>query len=125
MLSNVLKKLTSVKTASVKEDLNLQSLNWCEHEKTWVLFYFSTSWCAPCKTMAPLMDVISDHYSEHLKVVKIDVDEQIQLAKQLKVTGVPTLVLLNQSGHKSRLIGGVNTKSINRWLDEQLNQPSF
>lgn len=120
-----LKKFTSVKTASVKEDLNLQSLNWCEHEKTWVLFYFSTSWCAPCKAMAPLIDAISDHYSEHLKVVKIDVDDQIQLAKQLEVTGVPTLVLVDQSGAKSRLVGDVNTDSINRWLNEQLNQPDF
>lgn len=125
MLSNFLTKFALVKTAPVQEDINLQSLNWCEHEKEWLLFYFSTSWCAPCKTMAPLIDVISEHYVEHLKVVKIDVDEQIQLAKQLEVTGVPTLVLLNQSGAKSRLIGGVNAESINRWLDEQINQPSF
>ena len=125
MLSNLLTKFASVKTDPVKEDINLQGLNWREHEKKWVLFYFSTSWCAPCKTMAPLIDAISDHYAEHLKVVKIDVDEQITLAKQLEVTGVPTLVLLNQSGTKSRLIGGVNAKSINRWLDEQLNNPNL
>lgn len=106
----------------MKEELNLQGLNWCEHEKSWVLIYFSTSWCAPCKSMAPIMVDVSEHYADQLNVIKIDVDEQTQLAKQLEVTGVPSLVLLGRSGAKSRLIGGSNADDINRWLSEQLNQ---
>ncbi|PKH86297.1 thioredoxin [Colwellia sp. Bg11-28] len=122
MLNNLLTKFARVKPLPMKEELNLQGLNWCDHEKSWVLIYFSTSWCAPCKSMAPIMVDVSEHYVDQLNVIKIDVDEQTQLAKQLEVTGVPSLVLLGRSGSKSRLIGGVNTEEINLWLSEQLNQ---
>ena len=121
MLNNWLKKFVRVKTNLPTKELNLQSFSWCEHEKSWLLIYFSTSWCAPCKKMAPIMNQVSVHYADYLKVIKIDVDEQTELAKQLGVTGVPTLVLLDQSGAKSRLIGGVKADDINRWLKEQIN----
>ena len=122
MLNKFLSKFVRTKTVPLKEKLTLQGLNWCEHEQAWVLIYFSTSWCAPCKSMALIMDDVSKHYESHLKVIKIDVDEQTQLARQLEVTGVPTLVLLDQSGTKSRLVGGANADDINNWLSEQLNQ---
>jgi len=109
------------KNAPLKEKFKLQGLNWCEHEQTWVLIYFSTSWCAPCKSMTLIMDDVSEHYEDHLRVIKIDVDEQTQLARQLEVTGVPTLVLVDQSGIQSRLVGGVNAGDINQWLSEQLS----
>jgi thioredoxin 1 len=121
MLNNFLTKFARVKPLPMKEELNLQGLNWCEHEKSWVLIYFSTSWCSPCKSMAPIMVDVSKHYVDQLNVIKIDVDEQTQLAKQLEVTGVPSLVLLGRSGSKSRLIGGVNIEEINHWLSEQLD----
>ncbi|MFQ3277532.1 MAG: thioredoxin-like negative regulator of GroEL [Colwellia sp.] len=59
----------------MNKDINLRHLNWCEHKKKQILFYFSISWCTPCKTMTALIDAISDHYLEYLKVVNIDVDE--------------------------------------------------
>jgi thioredoxin 1 len=121
MLNKLLTKFARVKPLPAKEELNLQGLNWCEHEKPWVLIYFSTSWCAPCKSMVPIMLEVSEHYIDQLNVIKIDVDEQTQLAKQLEVTGVPSLVLLGRFGAKSRLIGGANADDINRWLSEQLN----
>jgi thioredoxin 1 len=122
MLNNLLTKFAQVKSLPMKVPINLHGLNWCEYEKTWLLIYFSTSWCAPCQKMAPMIDDVSARYGDHLHVIKIDVDEQTQLAKQLKVTGVPTLVLVNQTGTKSHLIGGVSADEINHWLDEQLNQ---
>jgi len=121
MLNKLLTTFSQVDTAPVTDEIKLQGVNWLGHEKSWVLVYFSTSWCAPCKNMTQLMAEVAEHYAEHLKVIKIDVDEQTQWAKNLNVTGVPTLVLLNQAGTKSRLIGGVNTNDINLWLSEQLN----
>jgi len=121
MLNKLLTTFSQVDTAPVTDEKKLQGVNWLGYEKPWVLVYFSTSWCAPCKNMAQLMVEVAEHYAEHLKVIKIDVDEQTQWAKNLNVTGVPTLVLLNQAGTKSRLIGGVNTNDINLWLSEQLN----
>jgi len=105
----------------MKVEENLQGLNWFEHEQPWVLFYFSTSWCAPCQKMAPVMAEISKQYAEHLNVVKIDVDEQITLAKKYGVKGVPTLVLLDKPGNHYRLVGGVSARQVRDWLDTQLS----
>ena len=71
--------------------------------------------------MVPIMLEVSEHYIDQLNVIKIDVDEQTQLAKQLEVTGVPSLVLLGRFGAKSCLTGGASADDINRWLSEQLN----
>ena len=87
----------------MKDERSLQGLNWFEEGQICALSYFSTSGCAPCKDMTRYMKGISTQYSERQRVVKIDVDEQIQLAKHLCVKGVPTLVLLDTSGTKARL----------------------
>ena len=105
----------------MNELLTKQGLNLFEHEQPCVLIYFSTSWCAPCKTMAPIVDEVSTDYAGQLNTIKINVDEQMQLAKQFDVKGVPTLVLLEKSGSKSRLIGGVTATQIRQWLNIQLN----
>ena len=105
----------------MKDKGNLQGLNWFEHEQPRVLLYFSTTWCAPCKSMAPIMDEVETQYTVQLKMIKIDVDAQIKLAKQFSVKGVPTLVLLDKLGNKSRLIGGVTTAQIRHWLDTELS----
>lgn len=105
----------------MKENINLQGLNWFDYEQSWVLLYFSTSWCAPCKSMGPLVDEISTLYVEHFKTIKIDVDEQMQLAKELDVKGVPTLILLDKVNKKSSLVGGTTAIEIKHWLNTQLN----
>ena len=56
------------------------------------------------------------------KMIKIDVDQRMQLAKQLDVKGVPTLVLLDRLGNKSQLIGGVTAMQITQWLDDKFNE---
>lgn len=105
----------------MKDEIKLQDLNWFEYEQSRVLIFFSTSWCAPCKNMAPIIDEVSILYFEQLKVVKIDVDEQTQLAKKLNVKGVPTLVLLDSDGNQSMLAGGVSAMKVRHWLDTSLN----
>jgi len=122
MLNNLLTNSTQSMENQMKGEINLQGLNWFEHEQTWVLLYFSTSWCAPCKTMAPIMDEVSTQFAGQLKTIKIDVDEQTKLAKQLDVRGVPTLVLFDKFGAKSRLVGGVTATQLNHWLSLQLKR---
>lgn len=86
MLSNFLSIFARSKKVSLKETIKLQGPNWCEHEHTRVLMYFSTSWCAPCKNMTLIMNDVSKKYESRLKVIKIDVDEQTELVRQLEIT---------------------------------------
>jgi thioredoxin 1 len=60
---------------------------------------FYATWCGPCKTMHPILDDLKKHFGEKIKVLKIDVDKNQQLASILKIRSVPTLILF-KSGEK-------------------------
>ena len=58
-----------------------------------VLLDFWASWCGPCKMIAPFIEQIADEYDGRLKVGKINVDEENELAVKHNVASIPTLVI--------------------------------
>lgn len=58
-----------------------------------VLLDFWASWCGPCRMLSPLIDEIASEHPE-IKVGKVNVDEQPDLAKKFRVMSIPTLVVL-------------------------------
>jgi len=58
-----------------------------------VLVDFWATWCGPCKMIAPVLDELADDYAGRLKVCKVDVDANRDIAAQYGVRGIPTLML--------------------------------
>lgn len=58
-----------------------------------VLVDFYAPWCAPCKKMMPILNEIEQEYSEKLKIIRINVDENDQLTNELGIQNLPTLQL--------------------------------
>lgn len=58
-----------------------------------VLVDFTASWCGPCKMMAPNLEELKKDMGDAVRVVKIDVDRNPQVASQFSVQSVPTLIL--------------------------------
>ena len=73
---------------------------------------FWASWCGPCKMLEPIVVELADEWADKVKVVKLDVDTNANIAMQYQVMGVPTLMLFNQGEVKERLTGFKPKKKI-------------
>lgn len=58
-----------------------------------VLVDFYADWCGPCKSLAPILKEVKEELGEDVKIVKIDVDKNQQLAAKYQVRGVPTMMI--------------------------------
>lgn len=63
------------------------------NSSTPVLVDFSAEWCAPCRMMAPVLRQLKDRTGEELRIIKIDIDKNNQLASLFNIRSVPTLML--------------------------------
>lgn len=70
-----------------------------------VLVDFSAVWCGPCKMLDPIVEQLANEWADQIKVVKLDVDDDPQIAMQYQVMGVPTLMLFVDGEARERLTG--------------------
>jgi len=82
-----------------------------------VLVDFWAPWCMPCKMVAPILHEIQEEYSGRLKVVKINTDENQEVASNYGIMGIPTLILFNNGQEVDRVVGAVPKKKIQQMLE--------
>ncbi|MEA4921527.1 MAG: thioredoxin [Clostridiaceae bacterium] len=72
--------------------------------KTVVVDFFAT-WCGPCKMMAPVLDELSGELSEDKLIAKLDIDQNVNLARKFSVMSVPTLVAFKNGKAVTKMVG--------------------
>lgn len=77
-----------------------------------VLIDFWAEWCMPCKMIAPVLAEISDEYAGRLKVGKLDVDSEGELAMKFSVQSIPTLILIKGGEEVGRKVGALPKPAI-------------
>ena len=82
-----------------------------------VLLDFYADWCGPCKMLSPILHELAEEKSGALKVGKINVDEQPELASQFRVMSIPTLVVMKDGAVYKSSIGMQPKASILALLD--------
>ena len=66
------------------------------NSETPTLLDFHATWCGPCKTLAPILDEVKNHFKSNLNILKVDVDKNQALAAKYQVKGVPNLILFKK-----------------------------
>jgi thioredoxin 1 len=65
----------------------------------------TAAWCGPCKLVAPLMDQLSEEYSDRAKVFKLDLDNNQPIAKRFQIRSIPAVMIFKQGELAETLIG--------------------
>jgi len=80
--------------------------------ETPVLIDFFAEWCGPCKMQSPILKEVADEMKERVKVIKIDVDKNPEVAVKYRIQGVPTLMIFKNGNVKFRSSGMMSKSQI-------------
>jgi len=80
----------------------------------------TATWCGPCKVIAPLMDQLSENYSDRAQVMKLDIDSNKPLAKEFGLKSIPAVLFFKQGELVETMIGVKTYDDYSQTLDKHL-----
>ena len=100
-----------------RENINMTFEEIVDSE-TPVLVDFHAAWCGPCRAMLPVLDDVEAELGERVRIIKIDVDEDTELAVRMKVMGVPTFMLFREGRELWRQPGVLTKESLIKIIEK-------
>lgn len=85
-----------------------------------VLVDFWAVWCGPCRMVAPVLEQIAEEHKGKIRIHKLNVDDEPQLARRFDVMSIPTLLLFKDGVLKKRLVGAKGKGQLTSELAEFL-----
>lgn len=88
----------------------MKKFNELTNELTLVDFY--TTWCGPCKMIAPVLEQLKD-----IDVIKVDAEEDRELSSKFSISAVPTLILIKDKKEIARTQGYHDLEELEKWIN--------
>lgn len=83
-----------------------------------VVVDFWAPWCGPCKKLSPIFKQVAENMGAEVDFVKINIDENPEVASSLGVRGIPSLFIIKNGEVKGNIIGVQSEDVISRWIKE-------
>lgn len=83
-----------------------------------VLVDMFATWCGPCQMMGPVVEELAQDYEGSVKVGKLDIDQESEIAAQYSVMSVPTFLIFQGGEVKGKLIGAVPKDQLQKLIDQ-------
>lgn len=83
---------------------------------------FYADWCGPCKSIAPVLEELSDEYKSQLVIYKIDTDKEMELSSLFGIQSIPTLLFIPLIGNPMVQKGALPKNILKKIIEEKLLQ---
>jgi thioredoxin len=86
-----------------------------------VLVDFWAEWCGPCKLVEPILEEIASEQNGQLRIVKLNIDENLEISRRFEVMSIPTLILFRDGEPQARIIGAKGKQQLLQELHQYLS----
>jgi thioredoxin 1 len=85
-----------------------------------VMIDFWAVWCGPCRMIAPTVEELAKDYTGKIKVMKLNTDENPDIASRYKIMGIPTIIFFKNGQEADRIVGAVPKPQLKAKIDSLL-----
>ena len=85
-----------------------------------VIVDFWAEWCAPCKMLTPILEELSKEMSSHVSFVKVNLDENQDLAMKYSIRSIPSLLIFKEGKHVNTKVGLSSKEDLKSWISENI-----
>ena len=102
------------------EEINTQKFDELLNGDKKVVCDFFATWCGPCKMLAPVMEKVSEKYADKAVFVKVDIDENMELAARYGIMSIPLVAVFEKGELKDKSLGYMSQSEAEEFLDSNL-----
>ncbi len=85
-----------------------------------VLVDFWAEWCQPCRVLSPTIDKIAEEYGDKAKVGKVNIDNNMKVSTDFKITAIPTVLIVKNGEVQEKFVGMTNEGDLKAAIDKHV-----